>query len=236
MMGSVVNCPHLQKSRDNGGASTILVIGGGQAGLAVAKCVQDALSELESSASRVGWRVLVLDDQRQPGAAWQHFWDSLVLFSPPEYSSLPGSFTFAKYLESQNKSSSNLRKGIWGEIGGLRTYYPSREEVIGYFSQYELEEQLSVYRPVRVQDVSFLSFPEDVDEAGDGYFQVGISTPPSSSVWSNFSGCEECSVLRAAYVVNCSGSFSNPFLPTMSGKGVFKGIEVSVAGTIYLFP
>lgn len=55
------------------------VIGGGQAGLAVAYYLR-----------RAGVDFVVLDDQEGPGGAWRGGWESLRLFSPARASSLPG--------------------------------------------------------------------------------------------------------------------------------------------------
>lgn len=57
----------------------VVVIGGGQAGLAVAYYLR-----------RAGVEYVVLDDQGSQGGAWRHTWPSLRLFSPAELSSLPG--------------------------------------------------------------------------------------------------------------------------------------------------
>ena len=57
-----------------------IVIGGGQAGLAVGFYLR-----------RTGLRYVILDEQAVPGGAWQHAWPSLRLFSPARWSSLPGS-------------------------------------------------------------------------------------------------------------------------------------------------
>ena len=57
----------------------VVVIGGGQAGLAVAYYLR-----------RAGLDFVVLDAEERPGGAWRHTWDSLRLFSPAGYSSLPG--------------------------------------------------------------------------------------------------------------------------------------------------
>ena len=57
----------------------VVVIGGGQAGLATAYFLR-----------RAGLDYLVLDNQSAPGGAWRHTWDSLHLFSPAQWSSLPG--------------------------------------------------------------------------------------------------------------------------------------------------
>jgi putative flavoprotein involved in K+ transport len=57
----------------------IVVIGAGQAGLAVSYYLR-----------RTPWSWVVLDGEVGPGAAWRHVWDSLRLFSPAQRSSLPG--------------------------------------------------------------------------------------------------------------------------------------------------
>ena len=56
-----------------------IVIGAGQAGLASAYYLQ-----------RAGSRFLVLDGGSQIGESWLRRWDSLRLFTPVRYSSLPG--------------------------------------------------------------------------------------------------------------------------------------------------
>ena len=57
----------------------VVVIGGGQAGLATSYWLR-----------RAGIDHVVLDDAREPGGAWARMWPSLHAFSPPQYSSLPG--------------------------------------------------------------------------------------------------------------------------------------------------
>lgn len=57
----------------------VVVIGGGQAGLAAGFYLR-----------RAGYEFAILDANTQPGGAWRHTWPSLRLFSPASYSSLPG--------------------------------------------------------------------------------------------------------------------------------------------------
>ena len=57
----------------------VAVVGGGQAALAVAYYLR-----------RTALRYVLLDAQEGPGGAWRHGWESLRLFSPARYSSLPG--------------------------------------------------------------------------------------------------------------------------------------------------
>jgi putative flavoprotein involved in K+ transport len=57
----------------------VVVIGGGQSGLAVGYYLR-----------RTSLSYVILDEQSTPGGAWLHGWESLRLFSPAEHSSLPG--------------------------------------------------------------------------------------------------------------------------------------------------
>jgi phytoene dehydrogenase-like protein len=56
-----------------------VVIGGGQAGLAAGYHLR-----------RLGIEFVILDSRSTPGGAWQRTWESLHLFSPAAFSSLPG--------------------------------------------------------------------------------------------------------------------------------------------------
>lgn len=57
----------------------VLVIGGGQAGLAAGYFLR-----------RTGLAFEIWDAGETPGGAWPHAWDSMTLFSPAAHSSLPG--------------------------------------------------------------------------------------------------------------------------------------------------
>ncbi|WP_374985239.1 ArsO family NAD(P)H-dependent flavin-containing monooxygenase [Streptomyces fradiae] len=98
----------------------VVVIGGGQAGLAAGYHLR-----------RLGLDFVVLDAQATPGGAWQHTWDSLHLFSPAAYSSLPG-----RIMPPQP-----------GET------YPDAAHVVAYLTDYERRYDLPVVRPARVEAV-----------------------------------------------------------------------------------
>jgi len=63
----------------NGNSFEVIVIGGGQAGLACGWHLQ-----------RQGLDFVILDAQESPGGNWRNYYDSLTLFSPARYSGLPG--------------------------------------------------------------------------------------------------------------------------------------------------
>ena len=62
-----------------GGGLEVVVVGGGQAGLAVGYYLR-----------RSGLTFAIFEAAEGPGGAWRRMWDSLHAFSPPRYSSLPG--------------------------------------------------------------------------------------------------------------------------------------------------
>jgi putative flavoprotein involved in K+ transport len=81
---------------------------------------------------RAGADFLILDDGEAPGGAWRHAWDSLRLFSPAGYSSLPG----------------------WLMPPPAHEGYPTRDDVVDYLTRYEARYQLPVRRPVEVLSVT----------------------------------------------------------------------------------
>ena len=103
------------------GATTldVAVVGGGQSALAVGYYLR-----------RSGLTYALLDEQDGPGGAWRRAWPSLHLFSPAQWSSLPG----------------------WLMPRGADDY-PTRDEVLAYLTEYERRYALEVVRPVRVQAV-----------------------------------------------------------------------------------
>lgn len=98
----------------------VIVIGGGQAGLAIGYYLR-----------RSGLRHIILDAQDGPGGAWRHGWRSLTLFSPAQWSSLPG----------------------WIMPGGTNEY-PGKEAVLEYMAAYEARYAIPIVRPVTVTSVS----------------------------------------------------------------------------------
>src|SRR5688500_2282397 len=101
-------------------AVDVLVIGGGQAGLAAGYYLRRAKADF-----------VILDAQEEPGGAWRHAWPSLRLFSPAQYSSLPG-------------------RMMPSPPGGG---YPGAEDVVAYLTDYERRYELPVIRPVLVRAV-----------------------------------------------------------------------------------
>jgi putative flavoprotein involved in K+ transport len=99
----------------------VLVVGAGQAGLAAGLAVR-----------QTGLRFLIMDAGDQPGGSWPHFYDSLTLFSPARFSTLPG-----------------LR--FPGRLGG----YPTRDDMARYLSDFATHFELPVRTRARVLDTSW---------------------------------------------------------------------------------
>ncbi|MCW2812009.1 MAG: pyridine nucleotide-disulfide oxidoreductase [Friedmanniella sp.] len=124
-----------------GGAVDVLVVGGGQAALAAGYYLQRARRR-----DAPGLTFALLDAQTGPGGAWRHGWDTLQLFSPAGFSSLPG----------------------WPMPSWTGPGNPSAEHVRAYLAAYEDRYQLPVRRPVRVSRVtrSDAGFRVDTDHGG----------------------------------------------------------------------
>ena len=97
----------------------VVVVGGGQSALALAYYLR-----------RTKLTFVVLDAGDRPGGAWNQTWESLRLFSPAQWSSLPGRL-----------------------MPGGTSYYPHRDEALAYLTDYEERYSVPVERPVRVSGV-----------------------------------------------------------------------------------
>jgi len=96
-----------------------IVIGGGQAGLASGYHLK-----------RKGLRFVVLEANDQAAGSWPRYYDSLKLFSPARFSSLPGM-----------------------SLPGSPNGYPLKQEVIRYLRDYTSRFQLPVKTNQRVTEV-----------------------------------------------------------------------------------
>jgi putative flavoprotein involved in K+ transport len=116
----------------SGERADVVVIGSGQAGLAIGYFL-----------ARQGRRFVILEAADTTGAAWRDRWDSLRLFTPRRYDSLPGL-----------------------AFPGAPDGYPTRDEVVAYLKRYaatfELPIQLgTAVRSLKVSDDVFVVGLED---------------------------------------------------------------------------
>lgn len=97
----------------------LIIIGAGQAGLALGYYLR-----------RSGLRFLLLDRAPAPGHSWRNRYDSLRLFTPAQYNSLPGL-----------------------SFPALADHYPTKEEVADYLDRYARHFDLPVKLGVAVERV-----------------------------------------------------------------------------------
>jgi putative flavoprotein involved in K+ transport len=137
----------------NGGSEYVetVIIGGGQAGLTIGYFL-----------AKRGRRFVILDANDRVGDAWRKRWDSLRLFTPATFSSLPG-----------------MRL-----LGGA-TSYPTKDEMADYLESYAARFELPVRNGVEVhrltkKDGSFLvSAGEDRFEAENVIVATGAHQIPA---------------------------------------------------------
>jgi putative flavoprotein involved in K+ transport len=109
-----------------------LVVGAGQAGLAAGMALRQA-----------GLSFMIVDAADQPGGSWARYYDSLTLFSPSRFSTLPG-----------------LR------LPGRPGRYPGRDDMTRYLRDYATHFQLPVRTGARVLDTSWDGEAFEVTLAG----------------------------------------------------------------------
>ncbi|GAA2758621.1 flavin-containing monooxygenase [Actinopolymorpha rutila] len=97
----------------------VVIVGGGQSGLAAARAARDC-----------GLRPLVLEAGDRPAGSWPHYYDSLTVFSPAGYSSMPGM-----------------------PFGGDPDRYPTRDETVAYLERYAAGLDVEIRTNTTVQSV-----------------------------------------------------------------------------------
>jgi putative flavoprotein involved in K+ transport len=126
----------------------VIVVGGGQAGLVMGYFL-----------ARQRRRFRILEAADTPAAAWRARWDSLRLFTPVRYDSLPG-------------------RAFPGDPDG----YPGRDDVVAYLTDYARHFELPVELTTRVRAVRRADGSGYVVEAGGDrtYLaeQVVVATGP----------------------------------------------------------
>ncbi|MGM0347246.1 flavin-containing monooxygenase [Streptomyces sp. Adlamb9] len=110
-----------------------VVIGGGQSGLAAGRAL-----------ARRGIKPVLLEASGQPTGSWPNYYDSLALFSPAQYSSLPGM-----------------------AFPGNPDRYPHRDEVVAYLAAYAAHLDVDIRTGHRVTGVRRAGEGFEVD-LGDG--------------------------------------------------------------------
>jgi putative flavoprotein involved in K+ transport len=128
------------------GRRDVIVVGAGQAGLAIGYFLAEQ-----------GRRFTILEAADTPAAAWRTRWDSLRLFTPARYDSLPGL-----------------------AFPGDPDAYPSRDEVIAYLNDYARHFELPVELNSRVRSVRAGGdgYAVELDDRAYEADQVVVATGP----------------------------------------------------------
>jgi putative flavoprotein involved in K+ transport len=108
-----------QRSANKEESFQTVVIGGGQAGLAVGYFL-----------ARQGENFIILDKNARTGDAWRCRWDSLRLFTPSQFDSLPGK-----------------------PFPAAKNYFPSKDEVAAYLEEYARQFNLPIRHNVNVENL-----------------------------------------------------------------------------------
>ena len=124
----------------------VAVIGGGQVGLAIGYFL-----------AQQGRDFAILEAADQPAAAWRARWDSLRLFTPARYSSLPG----LPFPADPNA-------------------YPGRDDVVDYLTEYARQFTLPIVLGSRVRSIRQAESRYLVEVDGRSYSadQVVVATGP----------------------------------------------------------
>ncbi|WP_419394133.1 flavin-containing monooxygenase [Cytobacillus praedii] len=147
-----------------------IVFGGGQAGLATGHHLQKSKLQF-----------LILESEERAAGSWPKYYDSLKLFSPAQFSSLPGM-----------------------KIPGDPDRYPTKSEVISYLEDYQKYFNLPIVRNSKVISV--------VQENHEFTIQTASG-----------------SKYKSKSIINATGSFNNPFTPSIKGQELFMGRTIHSA-------
>ena len=124
----------------------VVVVGGGQAGLAFGYLL-----------AQQGRQFTILEAADTPAAAWRERWDSLRLFTPVRYDSLPGR-----------------------AFPGDPDSYPGRDDVVAYLADYARDFALPVELSSRVRAVrqGERGYLVELDDRSCEADQAAIATGP----------------------------------------------------------
>jgi putative flavoprotein involved in K+ transport len=135
-----------RSTHDAGIRREVIVVGGGQAGLAIGYFL-----------AHQGREFTILEAGSEPAIAWRERWESLKLFTPVRYSSLPGL-----------------------AFPGDPNSYPTRDEVVAYLSDYGRRFELPVELDSRARSIrrSNGTYLVELDDRTYEADQVVVATGP----------------------------------------------------------
>jgi putative flavoprotein involved in K+ transport len=122
----------------------VIVVGGGQAGLAIGHFLAEQ-----------GRDFTILEAAATPAATWRERWDSLILFTPVRYDSLPGR-----------------------AFPGDRDHYPTRDEVVAYLEEYARDLPVELNSRVRAVRQARDGYVVELEDRSCEADQVVVATGP----------------------------------------------------------
>lgn len=162
----------------------VVVIGGGQAGLAIGYYIAKAFDKI---LDKTKLNYLILDENPKAGGAWLHTWDSLTLFSPANNSTLPGWFMPKSNYE-----------------------YPTKDEVIEYLAKYEERYKLNIIRNIKVLSVESQKNTDDTFYL----IKCSSNNCTNINHLEHSHSENNKSEFKTKFIINATGNFSNQFLPS----------------------
>jgi cation diffusion facilitator CzcD-associated flavoprotein CzcO len=160
----VISDVALSRSRDNphDRELDVIVVGGGQAGLAMAWHLAER-----------GLSFLVLEAGAEVGDVWRSRWDSLTLFTPAQYDSLPGM-----------------------AFPGESDTYPTKDQVAAYLRAYAASSQLPVRLNARASALRRVGDGFEVTTADQVFRRGRSSSRPDHSRFLSFRLLPEASTVQ----------------------------------------
>ncbi|QUX27154.1 NAD(P)-binding domain-containing protein [Nocardiopsis akebiae] len=204
----------------------VVVVGGGQAGLAAGYFLR-----------RAGLDFAVLDSGEAPGGSWTEYWDSLRLFSPAEHSMLPGWWMpaeegreypgarhVARYLaEYERRYELPVRRPV-------RVEAVEREEgALRVLAREGTGRGLPSGAPRSAAE-------RPLDGGGPQEGETRGGPPPAAPGATGPPGCTGSPdspagipplvVWRARHVISATGTWRAPHVPDAPGRGLFAGRQL----------
>jgi len=208
----------------------VLVIGGGQAGLAMGRQLQ-----------RDGHRFLILDAAARVGDSWRARWDSLRLFTPARYSALPDMPFPAppEHLPTKDEVADYLARyartfalplALDEPVHGLRALGPNRLRVTTGFATYEARHVVVATGGHQAPHLPALarSLPPHIVQIHSSAYRSPAQLPagPVVVVGAGNSGVQIAAELAATHkVVLATGAALRPVPARILGKSLFWWLE-----------
>lgn len=117
-----------------------IVIGGGQSGLATGYFLSQQSSNF-----------VILDNHSRTGDVWRSHWDSLRLFTPSQFNSLPG-LPFSQ----------------------IKNYLPSKNEIGDYLETYATHFNLPIRHNIKVENLTSIDQGFQINTNGGTYFARNV--------------------------------------------------------------